>query len=100
MKKPSPIRVTDHAVLRYMERVMELNVDMVRKHIADLCAGPAAIGAVCVRAEGFRFEIANGAGNSTVTTVRPDRQAPGATTKERNQRAIERKTSNGHEQQR
>lgn len=90
MKKPAPVRITDHAVLRYMERVMELNVDLVRQHIADLCAGPAAIGAICVRAEGFRFEITNGVEHSTVTTVRPDRVSPGATTKERNQRFIER----------
>lgn len=87
------LRVTDHAVLRYLERVMELNIDAVRKHIADLCAGPAGIGAVCVRAEGFRFEIANGIDNSTVTTVRPDRVTPGRTTKERNQRSIERATA-------
>lgn len=89
--KRDPIRISDHAVLRYMERVMELNVEMVRKHIADLCTGPAAIGAVCVRAEGYRFEIANGIEHSTVTTVRPDRVTPGHVTKQRNQRAIERR---------
>ncbi len=88
-KKSNPIRVSDHAVLRYLERVVGLNIDMVRKHIADTCAGPAAIGAVCVRSEGFRFEIANGIENSTVTTVRPD-TGPSATNRGRNQRAYER----------
>lgn len=86
MPKPEPIRVSDHAVLRYLERVMDFNIDMVRKHIADTCAGPAAIGAVCVRAEGVRFEIINNA----VTTITPDRINPSQTSRDRNQRVIAR----------
>ena len=60
MSEPSkePIRVSDHATLRYLERAMGLNIDIVREHIASICAGPAAFGANCVRAEGLRFEIA------------------------------------------
>lgn len=88
MAKPEPIRVTDHAVLRYMERAMGLNIEIVREHIASTCAGAAAVRAVCVRAEGLRFEIANG---TTVTTVVPDRQSPGNINRERNQSAIERR---------
>lgn len=75
-----PIRVTDHAVLRYLERVVGFDIDAVRKHIADTCAAPAAIGAVCVRAEGYRFEITN----NTVVTVRPDGVEPSNTTRQRN----------------
>jgi hypothetical protein len=86
MKKPEPVRVTDHAVLRYLERAMGLNIDMVRKHIADICAGPAAIGAICVRTESLRFEITN----NTVITVRPDSLIPGGTTRARNQNVIQR----------
>ena len=82
-----PLRVSDHAVLRYMERAMGLNVEIVREHIASLCAGPAGVGAVCVRAEGVRFEMSNNA----VTTVTPDRATPSKTTKARNQRFIERR---------
>ncbi len=81
-----PVRVTDHAVLRYMERAMDLNIEIVRDHIASICAGPAAVGAVCVRSEGVRFEIVNNA----VTTVTPDRANPSNTSRERNQRHIER----------
>ena len=84
-----PIRVTDHAVLRYMERVMGLNVEMVRRHISDVCTAPASVGAVCVRAEGYRFEIAHNA----VVTVAPDRITPNKTVQERNQRIIERNTA-------
>ena len=84
--KHEPVRITEHAVLRYLERAMGFNVEAVRKHIADTCAGAAAIGAVCVRSEGLRFEITN----NTVTTIVPDRQNPSLTGRERNQRAIER----------
>ena len=86
-------RVSDHAVLRYLERGMKLNIEMVRQHIADLCSGPAAIGAVCVRSEGLRFEIVNaGDAGYTITTVTPDRDTPGRTSQQRNQRFIERRT--------
>ena len=63
-----PVRVSDHAVLRYMERAMGLNVEIVREHIQTLCAGPAAFGATAVRTEGVKFEIVSGA----VVSVVPD----------------------------
>lgn len=83
-----PLRVTDHAVLRYMERAMGLNVELVRSHILSICAGSAAIGAVCLRSEGVRFEIVN----NTITTVAPDNGIDlSKTTRARNQRFIERR---------
>lgn len=88
--KPEPVRVSDHAILRYLERGMGLNMEIVRQHIADLCAGPAGIGAVCVRSEGLRFEITN----NTVVTVRPDGKEPSKTTKNRNQQHIQRMRPN------
>lgn len=93
MIKPQPVRVTDHAVLRYLERAMDLNVEIVREHIASLCAGPAACGASALRAEGVKFEIVGGA----VVTVVPDTGIfINKSTRERNQRAIERRKSNVH----
>jgi hypothetical protein len=71
--REEPIRIYDHAVLRYLERAMGLNIELVRGHIQNLCGGAVGIGAVCVRAEGLRFEISG----SVVTTVTPDRQTPG-----------------------
>jgi hypothetical protein len=84
--KHEPLRVSDHAVLRYLERAMEFNIEAIRTHIASICSGPAGIGAVCVRAEGVRFEIIN----NTVTTITPDRTAPSLIGRARNQRLIER----------
>ena len=88
MKPPSrePIRVSDHAVLRYLERGMALNVEAVREHIAAVCSTPAAFGAVAVRAEGLRFELAN----NVCVTVRPDGQGPGATSRQRTQAKMKR----------
>jgi hypothetical protein len=90
MKSPSrePIRVSDHAVLRYLERGMGLNIEMVRAHIAGVCASPAAFGAIAVRAEGLRFELAN----NVCVTVRPDGQGPGATSRKRTQAKMRRET--------
>ncbi len=65
---------------------MGFNIDAVREHIVGICDGPARVGAVCVRSEGYRFEITNNA----VITVTPDRQNPSLTSRERNQRHIER----------
>jgi hypothetical protein len=80
------VRVTDHAVLRYMERAMNLNIEVVREHIAAICAGPVACGASAVRSEGVKFEIVG----CTITTVVPDSDLPAATTRERNQVKIQR----------
>lgn len=79
-----PLTVSDHAVLRYLERAMDLNVEVVREHILALCSAPAAFGAVCVRADGVRFEICNG----RVATVTPDQQTPNRTSRALSQRKI------------
>jgi hypothetical protein len=51
------MRVTDHAVLRYLERAKGFDLEAVRSHIETLCAQPMAVGAICVKAEGVKFEI-------------------------------------------
>ena len=79
-----PVRVTDHAVLRYLERAMGLNVEVVREHILQICSGPAAFGAVSVRTEGIKFEIAGGA----VVTVVQDHGRPSKLHRDRNQHRI------------
>ncbi len=81
-----PLRVSDHAVLRYLERAMDLNIEVVRAHIASVCGTAAACRAVCVRAEGLRFEIAD----KTVTTVKPDHQLPARNSQLRSQQRLER----------
>lgn len=79
-----PVRVSDHCVLRYLERAMDLNIEVVRDHILSICSAPASFGAVCVRSEGLRFEIVSG----TITTVVPDHQHPSNTGRSRAQNKI------------
>lgn len=79
-----PVHVTEHSILRYLERAKGVDIDGIRRHIRSVCEGPAALSAACVRAEGLRFEIVNNA----VVTVKPDSQAPGRITRERNQRKL------------
>src|SRR5262245_321719 len=72
-----------------MERAMDLNIEIVREHIAGICRGAAGVGAVCVRAEGLRFELANNA----VITVSPDDGNLSKTSRARSQAAIQRKNT-------
>lgn len=81
-----PVRVSDHALIRYLERAMGLNIKLVREHMTQVCEPAAAIGAVCVRSEGLRFEIVN----NTVTTVRPDGISPSQTSRRMTQNKMRR----------
>jgi hypothetical protein len=68
--------VSDHAVLRYLERVKGVDVKAARAEIAGLVASAEAHPAcVAVRLDGWRFVIRDG----TVTTVhracQPDRRS-------------------------
>ncbi len=61
MKKHPRIAVTDHAVIRYMERVLGLDIEPVRAAIADV-AGPAVrTGATAIITDGFRYVVRDGA---------------------------------------
>ncbi len=57
--------VSDHALIRYLERVKGFDVEAVRRHIAEICKGVKI--ARCVRAEQADFIIADG----VVVTVKP-----------------------------
>lgn len=87
MIKPSMegVVVTDHCLVRYLQRAMGLDVEMVRAHIMAICGGAAAFGATAVRAEGLKFEIVRG----RVVTVVPDQQGPSKTTRERNRLLVQ-----------
>lgn len=79
MSSVEQVQVTDHAVLRYMERAMGFNVEEVRTHIAAICAGAVSVRATCLRAEGVRFEIVG----NRVVTVAPNGGIPSRTTQRR-----------------
>lgn len=73
--RPTLPLVSDHAVLRYMERVQGMNVEGVRTHIGMVCRSAVNAGAASLKTEGVEFQFANRA----VVTVTPKSRAPTAT---------------------
>lgn len=72
-KKPyEPFRVTDHALLRYLERVRGFGFDKERAEIAKICAG---MDTGAVLAHGCRFEVKNG----VLVTITPLTATPNRT---------------------
>lgn len=65
-----PISVSDHALVRYLERVLDIDMERLRAEIGIACARHQ--GAPCVKAGGARFMIRNG----VVVTVIDDRTVP------------------------
>lgn len=59
MKKPI-VRVSDHAVLRYLERVGGFDIETLRLSIARRCETAYLAGASSVLIEGHAFLIADG----------------------------------------
>ncbi|KAB2749877.1 hypothetical protein [Brucella anthropi] len=59
------VRVTDHAVLRYLEREHGLDVDAVRNHIAGLAATGVQLEALSVKVERVKLLLCG----ETVVTV-------------------------------
>jgi hypothetical protein len=65
-----PIGVSDHALVRYLERVLDIDMERLRTEIGIACARHQ--GAPCVKAGGARFMIRHG----VVVTVIDDRTVP------------------------
>jgi hypothetical protein len=61
--------ITDHAVLRYLERVAGLNTESVRAAIEERTRVAVAAGASSITVDGFRYRIVEG----RVVTVIPAR---------------------------
>jgi hypothetical protein len=64
------IIVTDHALLRYIERVFGFDIELVRKHIENSVRGPAKIGATTTTIDGYVYCLKErGNGAVAVTTI-------------------------------
>lgn len=72
-------RVTDHAIVRYLERARGFDIEEVRRHIAALCTPAMNAGSHCLHAENVRFILAN----MTVITVEPNGTMPSETQQRR-----------------
>lgn len=64
MKKPR-VTVSDHAVLRYLDRVLGVDVEHLRRQIGQRVAHAAHQGACGIIIDGYSYKIEN----ETVTTV-------------------------------
>ena len=60
-----PLHISDHAVLRYLERAHGLDVAAVKKHLAGRAVNAIRLGAVGVQIEGVKLVIHN----ATMTTA-------------------------------
>ena len=69
---PTP-NVTDHAVLRYLERVKNVDVDGARREIAQAMRSAMAHNVSCVRWRGARFIVRDG---SVITVLEGTWLAP------------------------
>lgn len=66
MKRPRTT-VSDHAVVRYLERVAGFDIDRLRIEIGRRVEAGALVGASAVKIDGFTYRIQNG----VVTTIMP-----------------------------
>lgn len=64
-----PIRVTDHAVLRYLERAHGLDVAAVRRHLSGKVEKGARLGAVGVTIENVKLVLEQGENDIAVVTA-------------------------------
>jgi hypothetical protein len=67
------VRVSDHAVLRYLERAHGLDVEAVRQHLAGLAVNGARLGAAAVIVERVKLVLRpsreDGGASTTLVTV-------------------------------
>lgn len=69
------IRVTDHAVIRYLERGLGVDVEALRAHIADIATDAAKLGAIGLKHDSIELVIEpdgsgrDGAARVTIPTV-------------------------------
>ncbi|MHB2265832.1 hypothetical protein [Aliihoeflea sp. PC F10.4] len=65
-----PIHITDHAMLRYLERAHGLDIEAVRLHLEKRAVNAVRLGAVAVTVENVKLVIEHHKDESaTVTTA-------------------------------
>lgn len=67
--KKRPVEVSDHAVLRYLERVGGFEIEALRQNIASHIQASAPDGACSIVVDGFRFVIRSDGHTRVETTV-------------------------------
>tara|TARA_R110002020_G_scaffold185003_1_gene382456 strand:+ start:3632 stop:3889 length:258 start_codon:yes stop_codon:yes gene_type:complete len=69
-RRATIVTVSDHAVLRYLEREHGINVDVVRDHLAARAQTGAELGATAIQVERVKLVVRSiTEGYATVVTV-------------------------------
>ena len=71
MKKPA-IHVTDHALIRYLERVLGYDIETLRRQIGHEIAARTSGQASSVKMDGYQYRMDNGSVVTITTVSRPD----------------------------
>lgn len=71
------LRISDHAVLRYLERAGGFEIERLRLAIADRVAAAAAAGAGSVTFDGLIWIIRHDEAGAVVTTAMPANEQRG-----------------------
>jgi hypothetical protein len=71
MKKPL-VTVSDHAVIRYAERVLGIDMERLRREIGRRVDRSFREGACGVTAEGYTFRVQDGVVTTVLEASRPD----------------------------
>lgn len=77
MKKKRRIHVTDHALLRFLERVGGFDIDGLRRNMASRLRDAAATGAPAVVIDGHAYCLTHNEDGSTTLTTVLDRELAG-----------------------
>lgn len=71
MKKPIVV-VSDHALVRYIERVLNIDVEQLRREIGRRVDRGVELGATGVEIEGFLYKLSDGHVTTVLEASRPD----------------------------
>jgi hypothetical protein len=71
---PEGLRISDHAVLRYLERAGGFEIEALRQALQNRVARSALPGAASVLIDGFRFVLKDTPDGLVVVTVVPKDQ--------------------------
>lgn len=69
--KEARVRVTDHAMIRFLERVGGLDVEALRQALARSMEEAARLGAAAAVIEGFRYVLRSDDEGPLLVTVEP-----------------------------
>ena len=70
-----PLHITDHALIRYIERVYGIDLDPIKAEIAGKLASSIKVGAASVKIDGITYCMVLNPGSVTLTTVIDGRQS-------------------------